>query len=146
MNTNIFKQISKFIIVGIINTGIDFAVLNALMFAANIYSGKWLIVFNSISFSAAVINSYFMNKYWTFKKQEAGTSEKNDDSKQFAQFVIISIIGISLNDVAVYAVSTFIPPMFNLSGKIWVNAAKLIATAISMAWNFIGYKFIVFKK
>ncbi|MBI4993963.1 GtrA family protein [Candidatus Wolfebacteria bacterium] len=139
------KQFLKFIVVGGINTGIDFAILNVLMFSTNIYSGKWIIIFNSVSFATAVVNSYFMNKYWTFKKQKTQNTEVKSQSKEFFQFLIISIIGISLNDAAVYTVSTFIPPIFGLSEKLWANAAKLIATVVSMIWNFIGYKFIVFK-
>ncbi|PIV31949.1 hypothetical protein COS33_00510 [Candidatus Wolfebacteria bacterium CG02_land_8_20_14_3_00_37_12] len=142
MNSTIIKQISKFVIVGVINTGIDFAVLNALLFSTKIYSGRWLILFNSISFSAAVINSYFLNKYWTFKSQNVEDSK----AKQFSQFLIISVIGISINDAIVYGLATFTSPLFGLSAQMWTNVAKLFATAASMVWNFIGYKFIVFKK
>jgi len=130
------------VIVGVINTGIDFAVLNALLFSTKIYSGRWLILFNSISFSAAVINSYFLNKYWTFKSQNVEDSK----AKQFSQFLIISVIGISINDAIVYGLATFTSPLFGLSAQMWTNVAKLFATAASMVWNFIGYKFIVFKK
>jgi putative flippase GtrA len=130
------------VIVGVINTGIDFAVLNALLFSTKIYSGRWLILFNSISFSAAVINSYFLNKYWTFKSQNAEDSK----TKQFSQFLIISVIGISINDAIVYGLATFTSPLFGFSAQMWTNVAKLFATAASMIWNFIGYKFIVFKK
>ena len=142
MNSTIIKQISKFVIVGVINTGIDFAVLNALLFSTKIYSGRWLILFNSISFSAAVINSYFLNKYWTFKSQNVEDSK----AKQFSQFLIISVIGISINDAIVYGLATFTSPLFGFSAQMWTNVAKLFATAASMVWNFIGYKFIVFKK
>jgi putative flippase GtrA len=142
MNSVIIKQISKFVVVGFINTGIDFAVLNALMFSTKIYSGKWLILFNSISFTAAVINSYFLNKYWTFKSKDS----KESKTKEFSQFLIISIIGISINDAIVYGLATFTSPLFGLPKELWTNIAKIFATLASMTWNFIGYKFVVFKK
>lgn len=142
MNSNLFKQIFKFVVVGVINTGIDFAVLNVLMFSTNIYSGKWMIIFNSISFTTAVINSYFMNKYWTFQQQSA----ESKPEKEFFQFIIVSVVGISINDTIVYSTTTFIPPIFGLSEKLWANVAKIFATFASMTWNFIGYKFFVFKK
>lgn len=141
INTTILKQISKFIVVGVINTGIDFAVLNLLMFLTGTYSGKWLILFNSISFTTAVINSYFMNKRWTFQAQ---TAEKNS-GKKFMQFIIVSIIGISINNAVVYAITTLFTLLFGLSSQLWTNVAKIFATAVSMIWNFIGYKFFVFK-
>lgn len=145
MNSVAVKQIFKFVVVGFINTAIDFAVLNTLMFMTNIYSGKLIIIFNSISFTAAIINSYFMNKYWTFQSQITENSGEKTP-KEFIQFIAVGIIGISINDAIVYAVSTFIPPIFGLSIKLWTNAAKILATAVSMIWNFIGYKFFVFKK
>ncbi|MEK7062338.1 MAG: GtrA family protein [Patescibacteria group bacterium] len=147
MNTNLLKQISKFVVVGVINTGIDFAVLNALMFSMKIYSGRWLILFNSISFAAAVVNSYFLNKYWTFKTQNTNLPAQAEDSKskEFSQFLIISVIGISINDAVVYGLATFTSPLFGFSAQMWTNVAKIFATLASMVWNFIGYKFIVFK-
>jgi len=60
--------------------------------------------------------------------------------------LIISVIGISINDAIVYGLATFTSPLFGLSAQMWTNVAKLFATAASMVWNFIGYKFIVFKK
>ena len=46
----------------------------------------------------------------------------------------------------VFGVTTFIPPFFGLSPELWANLAKVAATGFSLIWNFIGYKFIVFKK
>lgn len=143
MNTNLLRQVSKFVVVGFINTGIDFGVLNLLMFLTGIYSGRWIIALNSISFAVAVINSYLWNKYWTFKKEG---SETGQIAKEFSQFLVVSIVGISLNSGIVYGISTFIPALFGLSPALWVNFAKVLATAVSMAWNFTGYKFVVFKK
>lgn len=143
MNGDLIRQISRFVVVGFINTGIDFGVLNLLMFLTSIYSGRWIILLNSVSFTVAVINSYLWNKYWTFKKEG---SETKQVAKEFSQFLIISIIGISLNSGIVYGITTLIKPVFGFSSVIWANLAKAFATGVAMTWNFIGYKFIVFKK
>lgn len=143
MNINLLRQISKFVMVGFINTGIDFGVLNLLMFLTAIYSGRWIILLNSISFTVAVINSYLWNKYWTFKKQG---SETGQVAREFSQFLVVSIVGMLLNSGIVYGISTFTPALFGLSSALWTNFAKILATVVSMSWNFIGYKFIVFKK
>ncbi len=136
-----FLQFGKFVIVGFINTAIDFAVLNLLMYLTNIYKGPEIIIFNAISFTAAVTNSYLMNKYWTF-----GDRSRTGAAKQFVEFLAVSIIGIILNTAIVYSVTTLIQPMFGLGVKLWANFAKVIATAVVLGWNFIGYKFFVFKK
>lgn len=143
MNLNLIKQFLKFAAVGVVNTTIDFAVLNLLMFLTGVYSGRWIILFNSISFTAAVINSYFLNKYWTFKKEGGETGQI---TREFSQFFVVSIIGLLLNSGIVYGISTFIPALFGLSSALWANFSKILATAVSMIWNFVGYKFIVFKK
>lgn len=137
----IIKQLAKFVVVGGINTGIDFLVLNVEMFLTNITSGPWMFILNSVSFSVATVNSYFFNKYWTFKDKDA-----TKQTFQFSQFLVISIIGISINGAIVYLITSFIPPMFNINPQLWANLAKVAATGVSLIWNFLGYKFIVFKK
>jgi len=137
----ILKQLAKFVIVGGINTGIDFAVLNIEMILTGITSGPGMLVLNSISFSVATTNSYFMNKRWTFEDKDAEKS-----GVKFSQFLAVSIVGIIINGGIVYLITSFTNPLFGLSPQLWANVAKLFATGISLIWNFIGYKFFVFKK
>lgn len=137
------KQFSKFFIVGIINTGIDFAVLNVEMLVTGIKSGPELILLNVISFSIAVVNSYFMNKRWTFEDKRP---DGNKAAVKFSQFIGVSLIGLCINSFVIYGFTSLIPVMFGLSAQLWVNVAKIFATGASMAWNFVGYKLWVFKR
>ncbi|HAI73881.1 MAG TPA: hypothetical protein DCS28_01210 [Candidatus Moranbacteria bacterium] len=135
------KQFVKFFAVGIINTAIDFVVLNFEMAVTGITSGPYMFILNSISFSVATINSFFMNKRWTFEDKE-----NKQSGVKFSQFLVVSVIGITINGGIVYAITSFINPLFGMNPQLWANVAKLSATAISLVWNFLGYKFIVFKK
>ena len=137
----IIKQLIKFVVVGVINTGIDFVILNIEMALTNISSGPGMFVQNAISFSLATINSYYLNKRWTFEDKDT-----QKEGVKFSQFLIVSLIGVSINSLVVYGITTFIPPVAGLNPKLWANIAKLIATGVSIIWNFLGYKFIVFKK
>lgn len=141
----IVKQFSKFIIVGGVNTGIDFLVLNILMFMTHINSGPMLFVLNCISFSVAVVNSYYMNRRWTFKEAAAGLGEKKA-TVQFSQFFVVSVIGIILNGTVLTGITSAITAPFGIGPQLWANVAKLFATGVSLVWNFIGYKLFVFKK
>lgn len=141
----LIKQFSKFIIVGGVNTGIDFAVLNTLIFLTGFTRGWQLFVLNCVSFSVAVVNSYYMNKRWTFKEAAAGIATK-DTSVQFSQFFVVSLIGITINGLILTGITTYIAAPFDLSDQLWANFAKLVATGASLVWNFIGYKLFVFKK
>lgn len=138
-------QAAKFILVGGLNTLIDFGVLNLLMWSTDIYKGSLIIGLNAISFLTAVTNSYLWNKFWTFKQDREAQVEKESIGKEFTQFVVVSLIGISLNTAIVYLITTFINPISGLSPVLWANLAKVVATFISLAWNFLGYKFIVFR-
>lgn len=141
LKNKFFLQFGKFFIVGILNTGIDFLVLNLLMWLTQTYEGGSVIIFNTISFSVAVINSYLLNKYWTFQDKSAGNSPT-----QFAKFLTVSIIGWGLNTAILYSVTTLISPFFGLSRALWANFAKAMATGVVLIWNFVGYKLFVFKK
>jgi putative flippase GtrA len=134
-------QFLRFAVVGGINTGVDFAVYNLLLWATGIEKGEKIIVLNVISFSVAVINSYFLNKWWAFKDQE-----KSEQAKKFTLFLLVSVIGAAINSGTVYYITTYVPVMFGLSPKLWANAAKIVATGLSLIWNFVGYKLFVFKK
>lgn len=135
------KQFSVFVIIGGVNTAIDFAVLNIEIKITGITSGFGLFILNTISFLVAVINSYFMNKYWTFQD-----IAKKQEGTKFAQFMSVSLIGSGINSSIVAGITTFIAPVFGISPILWANVAKLFATGISLIWNFVGYKLFVFKK
>jgi len=136
----LINQFSKFIVIGVLNTAIDFAILNFLMWWTGIYDGKQIILLNVISFSIAVINSYFWNKFWTFRDRD------NVDAKEFSQFIAVTLVGLIINSSIVYLITTFIDPMFGMNKELWANFAKVMATGLSLIWNFVGYKFIVFKR
>lgn len=137
----LFLQFGKFFVVGILNTGLDFVILNFLMWMAQTYKGTPIVIFGTISFSVAVVNSYFLNKYWTF-----GDASKAQVSQQFVKFLSVAIIGLVLNNSIIYVITTLVNPIFGLSPVLWANFAKVVATGAVLAWNFAGYKLFVFKK
>ncbi len=133
-------QFMRFFCVGLLNTGIDFGVLNFLIFLTGKSSGIYFPIFKSISFVIAVTNSYFMNKHWTFKSSEI-TREN-----EFFKFFGVNIIGWGINvGVATYIVN-YIGAPAGFSPVLWANIGAFSAVAFTLVWNFIGMKFIVFKK
>lgn len=157
-------QIAKCFLSGILNTLIDLGIFNLLLFSIfpfllpalfedqsnAIFESKFLVITVSvaffalsktISFTAGAVNSYFWNKYWTFKKRE--TKSK---AKEFGTLYLVTLIGLVINVGVAVSVAEYIGPQFGLSMKIWSNVAIVMAAFVSFAWNFLGYKFIVFKK
>ena len=135
----IFRQIGRFAIVGVLNTVLDFAVLNLLITMSGVTGGPMASVFKGVSFIVAVTNSYYWNKYWTFEFQ-------TKVNKELLQFFIISAIGFGFNIGAFSFTVDVIGPIGNITPQTWANIGALSGTLAGLAWNFIGYKFIVFKK
>lgn len=148
-------ELAKFVLVGGLNTLVDWGVLSLLIFISKsidlsadkilfeVFSIAIIVytLLKAISFLVAITNSYFWNKFWTFKRS---TTEKA--AKEFLQFVIVSIIGFLINVGIASFIFKFIPHLGGLNIEQWALIAAAIASIISLAWNFIGYKFIVFNK
>lgn len=131
-------QFAKFVVTGFMNTALDMGLLNLLSYSTGIYSGKYIVVLNSISFAVAVTNSYFWNKHWTFERAEGARAA------EYLKFIAVSAIGLALSGVIVYAMTTFVPTD-GFSPALLENIAKIVATAAVLFWNFAGFKFFVFK-
>jgi putative flippase GtrA len=133
-------QFLRFAFVGGINTLIDLGVLNILMVIfGNVTSGRY-IVFKTISFLCAVVNSFFMNKYFTFKEKDKATA------KETYRFAIVTVIGFLINVGIPSGLFTLLNGNVALKESLLANICALIGVIISMLFNFVGYKFFVFKK
>ena len=132
-------QFAKFGLIGVLNTLLDFGVLNLLSYLTKVYSGPTLVLLNVFAFLAANINSYFWNKSWTF------SSRAKNAASEFGKFFLVSIIGFAINSLILWFLTTLMHPLGGLSPQLWENAAKIVATVVYTIWNFIGYKLLVFK-
>lgn len=134
-------QFSKFAAVGAVNSVLDWGVLNVLIVLTGAAAGLPYALFKSLSFVVANINSYFWNKLWVFP----GRAKMN--LQEIFQFFAVSAIGLVLNvATAAVIVNVVARGVEGISPERWANIGAALATVISLGWNFIGYKFIVFKK
>ena len=133
-------QFLKFAETGVLNTLIDMGIYNGLIWITGITSGALIIPLNAFSFSCATGNSFFWNKFWTFEKKD------KSKAREFLEFFAVTMVGMGINTTIVFLGTTYFPPIMGLSGGAWANLVKIGATFVSMVWNFVGYKFIVFKK
>lgn len=133
-----FREIALFVVVGMMNTGIDLLTLNLLVLATHRHDGLWLVSFNCISFLAAVVNSYLLNGRLTFRRySEQGVGV-------FIRFFIVSIIGLILNDSIVWLLARLL--MGSAAVVVVINLSKLMATTVSLCWNYIAMRKWVFKR
>lgn len=150
-------QLAKFLVIGVMNTLVDIGVLalitilvasraNTLTSEKEWFTMATLVVtyyslYKGLSFIIANINSYFWNKYWTF-----GSQSVDHAPKEFLQFFFVSIVGFAINVIVASVTFSF----FTGSGTLTVSQAGLIGAAmgsvLGLVWNFVGYKFFVFKQ
>lgn len=124
----------RFVIVGAINTVIDFGIMNILRFV-----GLPVIAANTISTGVAMVCSFFLNKKYTFRN--AGSNYV----RQVILFFAFTMIGIwGIQNGAIYLIATYLPH-FGLSDQLFANVAKLLASVFSLTWNYLTYNRFVFK-
>ncbi|MBQ4868388.1 GtrA family protein [Priestia megaterium] len=123
--TNKWISFIKFALVGVVNTLIDFVVYALLTtIGVNYILAQW------ISYSAGILNSYVMNRKWTFERKEKSSK------REVISFVIVNLITLSLT-------SFLLTVLYNKWG-IPLLISKLLITIASVGINFIGTKLFVF--
>jgi len=143
------EQFLQFGIIGTFNTFFDLAILMTLSSLTGIKAGVGAAELQAISFSIVSFISFLANKKWTFREK---SKDLGETTLKYFQFIVITIGGLLIKAGLVYVVTTFIPPLaiplinFQFSKTLWLAFASLGATVVSLVWNFLGYKFIVFKK
>ena len=126
----------RFGIIGGINTLIDFV----LLFVFTNLFGVTKVASNVISTSIAFCFSFLANKKYTFRS----TSNKNI-VRELALFITVTLFGLwVIQGVIIYLIT---PPLaeFGLTDDLALLVAKLIATIVTMIWNYILYSRLVFK-
>jgi putative flippase GtrA len=125
LNSKTFSQAVKFSIVGVINTFISFIIIFFLQNVILLY----YVIANAAGYSAGIINSFFWNKFWTFKSKES-------IKKEVLFFIIVTGVSYIVQLLAVILVKE----KFGVN----VNYAQLIGIIVYIILNFIGNKFLTF--
>lgn len=143
-------QITKFVSVGVLNTLVDLGFFNIFRRVKGISA----TVASYISTTIAMIGSYFLNKSWTFQAN-------GDVATQAFKFFATTILGLYvIHNGIVYLLTKKVlwpgklalkivrlfPFLAKLSDDfVTDNFAKVCAIAVTLVYNFLVYKFFVFK-
>lgn len=129
------QRLSRFIAVGAVGTVLDFSLLTMLKLA-----GLPTLLANSLSFTAGLLNNFTWNRLWTFND-----GARTDWRKQFAQFSLVSLFGLALNNLIVLSLEGFLG---NILGQPeWgYLPAKVIATGVVVFWNYFANRTWTFRK
>ncbi len=128
------KQFVKFAVVGGTGTVVNLVVLKVTLFVWGRLVGDPTLpaeVFASaLAFAVAVVNNYLLNRWWTFRSKGSMRSE-------FVKFLIVSLAGLGLNELAFLA--------FRGGLGIDVLLSQLLAIACVLPFNFVVNKLWSFR-
>ena len=119
INKLVLYKFIKFCAVGFSGMIIDFSITWVLK--EKIRINKYIA--NSTGFILAATSNYIWNHYWTFKSQNSRIAQ------EFITFIIISLVGLALNNILIFLFSDRMKLNFYLS--------KLFAIALVTLWNFV---------
>jgi putative flippase GtrA len=145
------RRVGKFGVVGALNTVMDFIIYNLLHFKL----GWALIQANIVSTTIAMIFSFYMNKKLVFRHHHGS------HLKQGIVFFAVTAFGLYVLQTGTIQLLTEVwtEPLQLLVGATHLinldhifsdtfivnNCAKALGTIISLTWNYVMYKKVVFR-
>lgn len=135
----VIPKFIRFAIVGVINTIIDLGLLNILISIFGLAQPFLFSFYKGISFICALLNSYFMNKRFTFKVKE-------NKKYTFHLFIFFSLVGFIINVVSSSLLFYILSAnQISLNTYIIATLSGIFGTILGFLINYINYNYFVFK-
>ena len=119
----LLAQFMKFGIVGVIAFVIDYGFMVLL---TEVFNVPYLIS-TTVSFIISVVFNYFASMRFVFKRKDDMSRRR-----EFIIFIVLSIIGLAINDVFMWLMVDFLYIDYRIS--------KIVVTFIVAVWNFVTRK------
>lgn len=126
------RQFVKFCIVGGINTVVDFGAYYLLTRRVAFFApdGGHYLLAATMTFALAVVSSFCLNTFWTFRAGGPGWH------RRAPQFVAVALVGMGLNDLIMLIV-------VEAGGHDMLG--KALAAGLVIFWNFLAQKYWTFR-
>ena len=121
-------QFVKFNFVGIVNTLLDYGIMALMHSVFNVHE----FIAKPISYTCGIVNSFIMNKLWTFKKKQ-----QSFKGLELAKFIFVNLVSLG----AAMLVIELLKRYLNINPSI----GNIMVTPVTYVINFFLYKFWVFK-
>ncbi len=136
------RQMLRFALVGGLNTCIDLLILNCLLWLSPTTNTSVLLAYNMLAFSLGALNSFLLNKYWTFGQRQRTTR------RELARFSLVTLAGIAWSSCVIWLASTALRTnawfALHENALLWANASKVIAIASSALLSYLIMRLWVF--
>ncbi|WP_347836647.1 GtrA family protein [Gracilibacillus sp. JCM 18860] len=123
-------QFLQFGVIGIGNALIDIGTLNLLLILFYTEDRMMLTIYNSISYTLAIANSYFWNANITFNRTSKGSSY------QRIGFLIQSMISLGISNAVFIGLNNFLE-WLHVQNWLRYNIAKGLAMLLSSLASFL---------
>jgi putative flippase GtrA len=120
-------QIMRFTLVGGVGTSAHYVVLVLLVSGFGVHP----VLGSTTGFFVGMFTNYVLNRRFTF-------SSKRSHHEALWRFGAVALVGIGIN--------TVIMVLLTESMKLHYLLAQLIATALTLSWNFVGSRYWAFKE
>ncbi len=124
-----FRQFGRFLIIGFMNTGLDWIVFFALTSWVG-WFGQHLLVANAIAFGVGFTNSFIFNRRWTFRSGDPRVA------RQLIIFLLINLAGLGISQTILATVYAFTTSRL---------LSKTAAVGLTMFWNFFAGRAFAFR-
>lgn len=126
----LIRELTKFGIIGLVNTAIDFAVLNAILLAADAP-----LKAKVASTTVSATTSYFMNRHWTFRHRS-----RSGLRREYSLFFIFNGVGLAIA-LTILGITKY---GLGLESLVAINIANLLGLVIGTVFRFWSYRRWVF--
>jgi putative flippase GtrA len=132
-----FRQFLRYCLVGGVNTAIDLLILNILLWRFPTNNVQILVVYNSVAYTSGAVSSFFLNKYWTFRRKQRTTW------RELVRFAISLSLEVLYSNGLVWLAGRALQPLI-ANTTLWGNASKLLAVAVGAVISYIFMRFWTF--
>jgi putative flippase GtrA len=135
--SHLFRQISRFALIGGLNTLLDLLILNGLLWFFPTSNSFLILLYTIFAYSFGAVQSFLLNKYWTFQRHRPTTW------MELMRFTITTLFGLAWNCAFIWLASIIAHP-FVTNPVVWTNIVRMIAIGSASMLSFLGMRLWVF--
>jgi putative flippase GtrA len=124
---NVLIQLLRYAVVG----GVAFAVDIGALIALTEMAGWHYLASAAAGFGLGVATNYVLSVLWVFNERMV-----HNKTAEFLMFLVLGVFGLGLNELTLYLLT-------GLAGAHYA-VSKVVATALTFAWNFASRKILLF--
>jgi putative flippase GtrA len=129
----ITHELAKFGTIGLINLGVNFAVVNVLWFT--ILSGSQVKA-KAVATVVAATSAYFMNRHWTYKDRPKSTLRR-----EYTLFFFFNLVGLVIEVAVLYGAKYGL----HQTNLLVLNLFTAVGIVVGTVFRFWAYRTHVFK-